>query len=263
MTHKEKCKKMKSIRKTIADRLGVDLHQKECTYKGECSGTCPKCEQEEKTLNRALLKNSVAVAGLAMSAISITGCGSIADRTTESSLPGANPSNNPVTEEVMGVIAPTTEYTSEQLDGEMIIEGLETDPSCTVTLTTETELTGDEPYPLEGGLPCIPYTEESTTEDFYELDGDIAIAIPEDYLEENEVISSCLLYSGADIAEITLQTEDYPSSSCTVECSMVKTDENGEKSASVICTISVQRMSGYATDDKGNSFNLRDYLIYN
>ena len=29
----------------------IDLKQEECTYKGECSGTCPKCKQEEEILN--------------------------------------------------------------------------------------------------------------------------------------------------------------------------------------------------------------------
>lgn len=74
MDHKAKCKRMKKFRKFIADKLGVDLHQKECTYEGECSGTCPKCKQEEEILNKALLsKGAVTVAAVA-TAVSMSGC---------------------------------------------------------------------------------------------------------------------------------------------------------------------------------------------
>ena len=58
MSGKEKCKKLKEIRKEVADKLGIDLKQTECTYKGECSGTCPKCSQEEEILNTYLLKQN-------------------------------------------------------------------------------------------------------------------------------------------------------------------------------------------------------------
>ena len=54
--NKEKCKHLRRVRKQIADDLNIDLHQVECTYEGICSGTCPKCEQEENILNAALLK---------------------------------------------------------------------------------------------------------------------------------------------------------------------------------------------------------------
>ncbi len=74
MNHKEKCKIMKDLRKQIADNIGVDLHQTECTYQGECKGTCPRCAQEEKKLNKALVGKRAAVAGLAMSTIALTGC---------------------------------------------------------------------------------------------------------------------------------------------------------------------------------------------
>ncbi|MCF0130909.1 MAG: hypothetical protein HUJ71_04240 [Pseudobutyrivibrio sp.] len=75
MNHKEKCKIMKSIRKKMADKLGVDLHQTECTFEGECRGTCPKCKQEEDLLNHAILsKGALGVATLA-TAVSLVGCG--------------------------------------------------------------------------------------------------------------------------------------------------------------------------------------------
>lgn len=73
--HKAKCEKLKQIRKQLADGLGVDLHQSECTYQGECRGTCPKCAQEEKQLNQALVAKGMLVAGLATLSLSLAGCG--------------------------------------------------------------------------------------------------------------------------------------------------------------------------------------------
>lgn len=70
--HKEKCKRLKAIRKKLADGLGIDLKQRECTFEGECRGTCPKCRQEEEALNRALLGKAAAVAVSA--GIMLTGC---------------------------------------------------------------------------------------------------------------------------------------------------------------------------------------------
>lgn len=72
--NKAKCKKLKQIRKAISDKIGVELHQTECTYEGKCSGTCPKCQQEESILNKALLsKGAAAVATVAIAA-GLTGC---------------------------------------------------------------------------------------------------------------------------------------------------------------------------------------------
>ena len=75
MNHKETCRQLQAIRKGLADKLGIDLHQKECTYPGECSGTCPKCAREEQILNAALLKKTATVAGLAAGALSLAACG--------------------------------------------------------------------------------------------------------------------------------------------------------------------------------------------
>ena len=69
--NKEKCKKLKEIRKQTADKLGIDLHQTECTYQGECSGTCQKCRQEEEKLNKALLGKAAVVLGVSLS---LTAC---------------------------------------------------------------------------------------------------------------------------------------------------------------------------------------------
>ena len=53
--------------------FSLELNQSECTFEGDCKGTCPKCRQEEQKLSKVLLlKGSVVAASAAML---LTGCG--------------------------------------------------------------------------------------------------------------------------------------------------------------------------------------------
>lgn len=74
MDGKKRCAKLKAIRKAVADKIGVDLHQVECTWEGECKGTCPKCKQEEDILNKAILTKGATIAGAAVVATSLAAC---------------------------------------------------------------------------------------------------------------------------------------------------------------------------------------------
>lgn len=69
-----KCDRLKKIRKAVADRLHVDLHQTECTFEGNCRGTCPKCKQEEEILNRELLKRAAGLGVGTLAGLSLAGC---------------------------------------------------------------------------------------------------------------------------------------------------------------------------------------------
>ena len=53
---KQTCKILKEIRKQIAEENDIELVVSECTYKGDCLGTCPKCEAEVRYLERELEK---------------------------------------------------------------------------------------------------------------------------------------------------------------------------------------------------------------
>ena len=53
---KQTCKILKEIRKQIAAENDIELITSECTYKGDCLGTCPKCEEEVRYLERELEK---------------------------------------------------------------------------------------------------------------------------------------------------------------------------------------------------------------
>ena len=51
---KSTCKLLKSIRQQIADANGISYQPKECHHKGDCTGTCPACEEEIRYLEREL-----------------------------------------------------------------------------------------------------------------------------------------------------------------------------------------------------------------
>jgi len=65
------CKILKEIRQQIADKNDIEYVTSECHFRGECEGTCPKCEEELKYLENELQKRkqlgkAVAIAGISL-----------------------------------------------------------------------------------------------------------------------------------------------------------------------------------------------------
>jgi len=147
MKGREKCRILKEIRKQIAEENDIPYVVSQCSHKGDCKGTCPKCESELRYLERELairqnLGKAVAIAGISMGTCAmLTACGSQntavdpMDNTTE-------------TDELSGDI----EYIEETDETE---QSPVSDPGDT-----------DQPESID--------PEESSTES-YELMGDIAI----------------------------------------------------------------------------------------
>ena len=81
---KQTCKILKEIRKQIAEENDIELVISECTYQGDCLGTCPKCEAEVRYLERELEKRqrmgkAAIFAGMTIgTAITAAGCGPLA-----------------------------------------------------------------------------------------------------------------------------------------------------------------------------------------
>lgn len=70
------CGQLKAIRRTIAKENNIPLEIPECTYEGECRGTCPRCEAEVQYLEnelsrRARMGVAATVAGIA---VTLTSC---------------------------------------------------------------------------------------------------------------------------------------------------------------------------------------------
>lgn len=68
---KQVCRILKDIRKQIAEENDIEFITSECTHKGDCAGTCPKCEAEVRYLESQLARRStsgfqVRLAGVAL-----------------------------------------------------------------------------------------------------------------------------------------------------------------------------------------------------
>lgn len=80
MKGKNKCKLLKEIRQKIAAENDIPYVTRECTYRGDCKGTCPRCEAELRYLERELEKRrrlgkTVAVAAVAAGlSLSLAAC---------------------------------------------------------------------------------------------------------------------------------------------------------------------------------------------
>ena len=138
MNGKDKCAILKQIRRDIAKKNDIALTIAECKHKGDCAGTCPRCEAEVEALERALAERSrqgkkVVVAGIsaALIAASCTSCEPI-DRLTG---------------------------TNHELDGDMKIESTEGDIIIETDETDEYELAGDVPI-IAGDLTAPPESED-------------------------------------------------------------------------------------------------------
>lgn len=73
------CNTLKAIRKQIADANGISYSPEECHFKGECKGTCPKCEQDVRDLEhelhlRQMAGKAIKVAGIAAGLVAMTAC---------------------------------------------------------------------------------------------------------------------------------------------------------------------------------------------
>ncbi len=57
---KKKCEMLKNIRKAIAEEYGLRYEPTVCNHKGDCVGTCPRCDEELRNLQRQLDEKGIA-----------------------------------------------------------------------------------------------------------------------------------------------------------------------------------------------------------
>jgi len=90
---KQTCKILKDIRRQIAAENDIELITSECTYQGDCQGTCPKCEAELRYLERELEKRQrlgkvAMIAGLSLGAMfTATSCNRMIPEPLEGDVP--------------------------------------------------------------------------------------------------------------------------------------------------------------------------------
>ena len=155
MTGKDKCRYLKEIRRQIAQANDIRLIIEECTHKGECRGTCPRCEAEVRALEAALEKRRqlgrrVALAGVSAGlTLALSGCSAV-DWLIEAAArrPAVVTPAPDVEIELDGMVAPEPDLTPEPE-----LTGL---PTFTPSPTPDVEV-------LDGEVPLIDMIEEDGT----------------------------------------------------------------------------------------------------
>ena len=89
---KATCKILKEIRQEIAHKNDIPLEMRECTYDGDCRGTCPRCEAEVRYLENELQKKSqlgkaVITTGIVLGGMLMSGCHSSTPTSPEAPTP--------------------------------------------------------------------------------------------------------------------------------------------------------------------------------
>ncbi len=84
---KQTCKILKEIRRQIAEANGIEFATSECRYKGDCLGTCPKCEAEVRYLEQQLHARSLAGKAIALAGISAASLAMLMPMTSEAQTP--------------------------------------------------------------------------------------------------------------------------------------------------------------------------------
>ncbi len=171
---KEKCRILKQIRAEIAKQNDIAWVVEECSHKGNCKGTCPKCEAEVRQLEKALerraaLGKTVAVVGISAGlSLAVTGCDN----------PFGNLGGKPLDGDM---IAPEDSIPSN--NNQLEFAGVEIPDTDTVAVTEEALM--GEPV-VEMGEVYIPETEEESIFIDMPTAGDPA---PEDYMDGILVIT--------------------------------------------------------------------------
>lgn len=194
MTGKQKCKILKEIRRQIAEANDIRFVIEECSHKGKCKGTCPRCEWEVRELEKALEKRrlsgkKVALAGISAGMIvsSATACTPIE---TISNLIHGELGGNPLAlegdvpyipeSETEPYLMGETEKIETRMGKPVVVEPLEGDPVLeTSDIPGEiVEVDGlfEPPEDIRefAGVPVYPEETEPEWDDELFLEGDIA-----------------------------------------------------------------------------------------
>lgn len=143
MKGKNRCKILKDIRRRIAEENGIEYVTSECKYKGDCLGTCPKCESEVAYLERELerrrsLGYKVTVAGIAAGiTLSSVGCTPETTKNGKSeTLMGDYPAESSVFSQESSTVESGSEYVTDG-EIEMPLMGIPTESQSSADSSSE------------------------------------------------------------------------------------------------------------------------------
>lgn len=145
---KQTCRILKEIRRQIAKANDIEFVTAECRYKGDCRGTCPKCEAEVLYLEQQLRKRHLAGKLVNLAGISAGAIAMLAPLAVQSQAPAPSLSEEYVatqaaseTFKVKGIAY--GEYT--ELDGSVVADTLYAADVRNINsqITTRTNINGE------------------------------------------------------------------------------------------------------------------------
>lgn len=161
MKGKDRCKILKEIRRKIAEQNDIEFIVSECKHKGDCKGTCPKCEAELRYLERELARRQRLGKTIAVSSIALT----LAVTAPSCAYPG-DEIIPPAVDRIPA--ASKTESIDVEFDGEM------GDIITTEPLFGETEPVMGEEVPPD----TTEVVSEELTSNWTEIMGDMVMKLP-------------------------------------------------------------------------------------
>ena len=188
MTGKQKCKILKEIRRQIAAQNDIRFVIEECTHKGNCRGTCPKCEWEVRMLERELEKRRASGKKVALTGMSagflLTSCSpidTVKDLVSSVVSPLAGDMQAENTETYAELMGETVPEETETLAGEPVleVEEGEVDPE---------EIIEFDGVPMEETEDCVISGE---TEEEYLIAGGI---LPAEFEEDELILEGDIIY---------------------------------------------------------------------
>ena len=196
MKGKDRCRILKDIRKRIAVENDIEFITSECKHKGDCLGTCPKCESELRYLERELEKRraigkKVTVAGLAIS-VTLATSSCVSDLFSQPTAGVLMPPESSEETHLAPLDGETEPPEVETLMGDAV---LETELMGVPAIEEETEPTVDIPgeiYVEEGELPAEDWETTAGKLPYDDMDETLmGEPIPDSWLsEETDVLVS-------------------------------------------------------------------------
>ena len=161
-TGKEVCLILKGIRQKIADANGISYQPKECHHKGDCTGTCPACEEEIRYLERELKARKGNGFGMKVAGIAAGICATVMPMTAAAQ--GVKPdstANRPVHTAKKGDVKVV--HLSDSCASPVIVRGMVIDE--------------ENKEPVIGAAVVIDGTNKGVATD---IDGQFALKVPSD-----------------------------------------------------------------------------------
>ena len=156
------CKLLKDIRQQIADANGISYQPKECHHKGDCTGTCPACEEEIRYLERELKARKGNGFGMKVAGIAAGICATVMPMTAAAQAVKPDSTANPPVQTTKKAPIKVVDL-SDGCASPVIVRGMVID--------------SDDKEPLVGASILIDGTTKETVTN---VDGQFALKVPSD-----------------------------------------------------------------------------------